>query len=50
LQTAKEEAETLDEDFNRTLAYLEAADVLKMVKSLDEVWQIINDLELVKTE
>ena len=48
LTKVSEEAETLGEDFVRTLAYIEAADVLKMAKSLEDVWQIINRLELVK--
>lgn len=49
LQHARSEVETLGEDFSSFIAYLEAADVLKMAKSLREVWQIINGLELIKS-
>lgn len=49
LESAKEEAELLGEEFARSLAYLEAVDVLKVAESLREAWEIINRLELVKS-
>ena len=49
LENAKEEAELLGEEFARSVAYLEATDVLKVAESLKEAWEIINRLELVKS-
>ena len=48
LERIRAEAETLGEDFSKSLAFIEADDALKAATWLKDAREIINKLELVK--
>ncbi len=50
LENIRGEAETLGEEFTKSLAYMEAEDALKVASWLKDAWEIINKLELVRPE
>ena len=50
LENIRGEAETLGEEFTKSLAYMEADDALKVASWLKDAWEIINRLNLVRPE